>query len=155
MQTTTTPALHALHFEFTRRVREARQAKEGAERAGWYPRRTLEMLDEEIAALVGLLEHVERTIAPSERGETVNGGSLQRVGRLCARWQDNARTMDELADECDGLGEEKDAAECLERARTFRECANDLATEWAGTEPTVKGVAPLPAGADVETEVKP
>ena len=61
--------------------------------------------------------------------------SLQRVDRLCARWRDNARTMDELADECDGLGEEKDSAECLERARTFRECANDLATEWAGTEP--------------------
>lgn len=134
MQTTTTPALHALHFEFTRRVREARQAKEGAERAGWYPRRTLEMLDEEIAALVGLLEHVERTIAPSERGETVNGGSLQRVGRLCARWREDATAMLEIAE--DAPTDSQEQLECYERMRTLRDCADGLERELAGTEPT-------------------
>lgn len=62
--------------------------------------------------------------------------SLRRVGSLCARWRAEANTMEKLADECDDLDEEKDAAECRERARTFRECANDLERKWAGTEAT-------------------
>ena len=134
MQTTKDP-LAELVDDIERRINEARAKVEyGKSRGGGAYEvvyRTMER------ALVELRDaHDRRMREAAERGETFDGGSLQRVGRLCARWRDNANTMDELADECDGLGEEKDAAECLERARTFRECANDLATEWAGTEPT-------------------
>jgi hypothetical protein len=60
--------------------------------------------------------------------------SQQRMVSLAARWRLHALTMDVLADNCDDLCEDKDAAECRERARTFRECAADLEREWAGSE---------------------
>jgi len=61
--------------------------------------------------------------------------SLRRVGRLCARWREDADAMSEIA------SEERDpetilALECYERERTLRDCANDMEREWAGTEPT-------------------
>jgi len=71
---------------------------------------------------------------------------LQRVGSLCARWRANARAMEKLADECDDLDEEKDASECRERARTFRECANDLERKMAGTEATDQAHLSAPGG---------
>lgn len=69
-------------------------------------------------------------------GADADSVRVQRVGSLCARWRAEAHAMDKLADECDDLDEERDAAECRERARTFRECANDLERKWAGTEAT-------------------
>lgn len=133
-QTTKDP-LAELVDDIERRIAEARRAHQDGCNKGSVS--AIYEAEAVCAALVGLRDaHDRRMIEAAERGETFDGGSLRRVGRLCARWRDNARTMDELADECDGLGEEKDAAECLERARTFRECANDLASEWAGTEPT-------------------
>jgi len=59
-----------------------------------------------------------------------NGG----IGSLRARWLASARAMDKLADECDDMDEIRDAAECRERARTFRECANDLDRKMAFKE---------------------
>ena len=69
------------------------------------------------------------------RAEMANGEAFVRCGALVllhARWLESASTMDELADECADLCEDKDADECRERARTFRECAADLEREWAG-----------------------
>lgn len=51
--------------------------------------------------------------------------------KLHDKWLQSARDMDELADECEDGAEEKEAVECRERARTFRECAVDLVAEFA------------------------
>lgn len=69
------------------------------------------------------------------RSELEKGEAFVRCSALVllhARWLESARTMDALADECADLCEDSDAAECRERARTFRECAADLEREWAG-----------------------
>lgn len=69
-----------------------------------------------------------------ERAE--KSSSLRRLGRLCARWREEAVAMDEIADE-EGDDECILALECRERSRTLRDCANALEREWAGTEPTI------------------
>jgi len=45
---------------------------------------------------------------------------------LCKRWKNRALQLDALADDCADLCEDKDASECREMARAFRECANDI-----------------------------
>ena len=76
------------------------------------------------SALVELGNEVDRMMAKAEKasvGQTFNGGSLQRVGRLCALWREEAAQMD---------------VECRERSLALRDCADALQREWEGTEPT-------------------
>lgn len=68
--------------------------------------------------------------------------SLRRLGRLCARWREDAAAMQEIA-----LDEPEDSQtqlECYERMRTLRDCAEALERELAGTEPTARGEGPPP-----------
>ena len=69
--------------------------------------------------------------ARDERGTR----SVQRVGRLCALWREEASQMDEIAEE-EGDNESRLAIECRERSLALRDCADALQREWEGTEPT-------------------
>ena len=62
--------------------------------------------------------------------------SLERVGRLCARWREDATAMLEIAE--DAPTDSQEQLECYERMRTLRDCADGLERELAGTEPTVR-----------------
>ena len=69
--------------------------------------------------------------------------SLRRLGRLCARWREEANEMDAIAWD-EPFDDTTLALECYERARTLRDCANALEREWAGTEPTTRRNIPPP-----------
>jgi len=72
-----------------------------------------------------------RDIAARARKAELSG-SMQRMVGLHARWLEDARTMEALADEDPDSYE---ARECYERARTLTDCANDLARTMAGMKP--------------------
>jgi len=96
------------------------------------------------SALVELGNEVDRMMAKAEKasvGQTFNGGSLQRVGRLCALWREEAAQMDQIAKE-EGDDESKMAVECRERSLALRDCADALQREWEGTEPNVQAETP-------------
>jgi hypothetical protein len=66
---------------------------------------------------------------PSSADETAF--AVQRVGRLCARWREEAAHLENSMD-----GQYPTDSEMAERANALRECAAALEAEWAGTEPT-------------------
>lgn len=104
---------HASHPDEGVRAHHALCVKKARERMRWW-----------VAARADIAARRERAAQSS---------SLRRVGRLCARWREEARTMEKIADEDPDSYE---ARECYERAATLQDCANDLEREWAGTEPT-------------------
>lgn len=57
---------------------------------------------------------------------------VQRVGRLCARWRERAAALELSHSNPD----EPLIWEIAQEADTLRKCADDLESEWAGTEPT-------------------
>jgi len=52
------------------------------------------------------------------------------MDELLEKWRSDANAMDEIADEDCNDGEE--AKECIERAKTLRDCASDLECFLAG-----------------------
>lgn len=71
--------------------------------------------------------------ARDERGTR----SVQRVGRLLARWRERADRLQRMALEYEEEDDSINAVDCSSAAQEIRDCALDLEREMAGEEPTI------------------